>query len=238
VPYECPLYEFYFGLIGGILGIAARKELQRDTVISFNYDLVVEHALHEVNIPFSYGLSTRQANFDASAQCQHEYGSNETVRLLKIHGSVNWALDNPNELPTLYGTYENLREHGLSPLLIPPTWRKGFGPQLVPVWDAAVAELRTATRIIVLGYSIPPTDLHFKYLLAAGLQDNISLRKLIFVNPGAETLKPRLFDIVRPEHEARGIVTFVPDKASAFFMSHYRQDIGRETSTGINVYPL
>jgi hypothetical protein len=30
---------------------------------------------------------------------------------------------------------------------------------------------------------MPPTDLHFRYLLAAGIRENISLRQIIFVDP-------------------------------------------------------
>lgn len=70
---------------------------------------------------------------------------------------------------------------------IPPTWRKIFAEQLVHIWEGAVDALNKATRIIVIGFSMPPTDTHFKYLIAAGLQRNISLRKFLFVNPGLDT---------------------------------------------------
>jgi hypothetical protein len=118
------------------------------------------------------------------------------------------------------------------------------------VWDAAVRALRTATRIVILGYSIPPIDAHFKYLLAAGLQENISLRKIFFVNPaldgeheaerlnqggGAEQLRTRLFGVLGEQHFMRGIIEFAPEKTSVFFhgpretTKHrlYRECIGR-----------
>jgi hypothetical protein len=96
-------------------------------------------------------------------------------------------------------------------LLVPPTWRKIFGAHLTDVWDGALAALKDATRIVILGFSMPTTDTHFKYLLASGLRENISLRHLLFVNPalseteGDQLLRKNLFSILRPELEVRGI---------------------------------
>ncbi len=79
---------------------------------------------------------------------------------------------------------------------------------------------------------MPATDVHFKYLLAAGLQDNTSLRKIFFVNSGleqrdtADQLKQRLAGGIRPEHFERGIVEFIPAKTSEFF--HGPKEIGSE----------
>jgi hypothetical protein len=96
-------------------------------------------------------------------------------------------------------------------LLLQP-WQKALAEHLSAIWDDSVVALRTATRVIILGYSIPPTDQHFRYLLAAGLQDNISLRKVFFVNPalGKEQMKNqlenRLMGLFRSEHFERGII--------------------------------
>jgi hypothetical protein len=123
----------------------------------------------------------------------------------------------------LLDDYAALQKENKAPLLIPPTWRKVFAGQLAGVWDAAVAALKTATRIVILGYSMPETDMHFKYLLAAGLQENISLRKIFFVNPGlaqaaeSERLTARLFKILHKQHFERGVVELVPASTSEFF---------------------
>lgn len=128
----------------------------------------------------------------------------------------------------------------MHPLLVPPTWRKDIGVDLSATWQAAVTALRTATRIVMLGYSVPPTDQHLKFLLAAGLQDNISLRKVFFVNPAlaeSETekqLKERLFGLLRPEHFDQGIVEIVATDIREFLAGpqnmggkSYRARIGR-----------
>lgn len=241
--YTCPPYEFYTGIIGGYFNPPSAE--RRDTIITFNYDLTIETALYALEIPFSYGLSGKSVNFGLEATgsiVSEECASQDALRLLKLHGSVNWAPpDEVGKKLTLYRGYDEVRQNHLTPLLVPPTWRKYFAGQLSEVWDAAVKALRTATRIIILGYSMPTTDIHFKFLLAAGLQDNISLRKLFFVNSAlsqqneGEELKSRLFNMVQTALFDRGTVEFIDAKTSEFFHGPkdtsrqplYRESIGR-----------
>jgi superfamily I DNA/RNA helicase len=80
---------------------------------------------------------------------------------------------------------------------------------------------------IIIGYSLPATDSHFKYLMSAGLRDNISFRKILFVNSAssatatggspAQELEQRLFRVLRPELKERGIAELVFQPADTFF---------------------
>jgi len=130
-----------------------------------------------------------------------------------------------------YGSYKDLPDAGDKPVLVAPTWQKQLGGYLSAVWREAVFALRTATRVVILGYSIPQTDQHFRYLLAAGLQDNNSLRKVVIVNPDeSEEFKQRLVALLREEHfkPERGLVTILPYSVRQSFMDEaYRQLIGR-----------
>lgn len=203
--YECSLFEFFMLLLLGGSADEDWPESRSNTIITLNYDLLVEDALYSLGIPFKYGLgAVHTVHFDQSARCAWppvRADGDKAVPVLKLHGSVNWAGDRPRLTPriTVYGTYDNVREANKSPLLVPPTWRKAMGGQLLNVWDLAVAALHNATRVIVIGYSMPQTDQHFKYLLAAGLQGNISLRQILFVNPAAGQLEESLFRVLRPD---------------------------------------
>jgi hypothetical protein len=99
------------------------------------------------------------------------------IPVVKLHGSVNLAARIKKDIDVLqllaYPSYQDLRREGLWPMLVAPTWQKSLGGYLSAVWQGAVSALRTATRVVILGYSVPHTDRHFRYLLAAGLQDNI-----------------------------------------------------------------
>jgi SIR2-like domain len=239
--YSCPPYEFYGGIMGGYFNPSAGD--RRDTIITFNYDRTVETALRALNVvPYSYGLSGERVAFqEGNTEIVSEQLAEEaTIRVLKLHGSVNWAIPGDQKL-TVYGSYNDIRERALIPALAAPTWRKDFDGQLSDVWEIAVRSLQTATRIVIIGYSIPQTDLHFKYLLGAGLQENISLRKVLFVNPDlaqpdeADQLKARLFGVLGEQHFRRGLIEFVPEKTSEFFHGPkdttrhplYRDSIGR-----------
>jgi hypothetical protein len=123
-----------------------------------------------------------------------------------------------------------------SVLLAPPTWQKRLGGHLAAVWDRAVEAIRTATRIVFLGYSIPATDQHVRYLLAAGLQNNISLRKVFFVNPGLaqeptrKDLQERLFSLFRREHFDQEIIELVPKTLRDFLAGPI--GLGRDEEPG------
>ena len=132
---------------------------------------------------------------------------------------IGQHLSGKNAKVDIYESYRKVRGKGRQPLLVPPTWRKTFGGALTEVWRTAVSALRNATRIILVGFSIPPTDIHFKYLLAGGLKDNISLRSLTVVDPNPDLVRKNLGAIVQPTLESDGVLRFVKQGARGFFSS-------------------
>ena len=170
--------------------------------------------------------------YQESSKCVQEE-TETAIPIYKLHGSVNWSVESAtSDKLKVYGSYEELRDSDERILLLPPTWQKVFGGHLTGVLTKAVKALSEATRIIVIGFSMPPTDTHFKYLLAAGLQSNISLRKIVFVNPGFdETKKPEeskqlrnnLFSILRPELEDRALITLLPEETMQFLLTTSRR---------------
>jgi hypothetical protein len=262
--YGCPPYEFYVGVMCGYFNPKSLD--RRDTIITFNYDTILEDALRGLGFAPDYGLPDELVEYVDPSERVKGTGTN-WITVLKPHGSVNWAALSPEQQERfvrrflqvemnklidegavsaqslrelsarsfervairrlrVYKDYESLRKDEFwsgSLFLVPPTWQKRFGSYLGAVWDRAVAALRTATRVIILGYSIPPTDLHFRYLVAAGLQDNISLRKVFFVNSALlderakAQLEARLFSLFRREHFDQGVIELVPKLVSQIF---------------------
>jgi hypothetical protein len=262
---SCPPYDFYLGLMCGYFnkGLTDR----RDTIITFNYELTIEDALTHLGIDFSYGVAGHRLMKNSSGSYEAAPLSQARTQLLKLHGSVNWCspairgkkftedsqeesrktkvshfleeLTRTTREISTFNSYTELLKHpeNPQPYLVPPTWSKSLTVPLTSVWDTAVKELSTATRIIILGYSIPPTDQHFRYLLAAGLRDNISLRKVYFVNPGLnnertkDDFEQRLFGplgLFRREHLEQGVIELIPCDLRQFLaVSNYRLHIGR-----------
>lgn len=252
--HSCPSYDSYLGLMCGYFNKRAAD--RRETIITFNYDLLIEEALNHLGIEYNYVVTGNRITETGEEQFEILPLPTTGLPLLKLHGSVNWVSpeitkEHPNSKSksgntqtdlqhlvrsvagsfqqiSVFEKYEALRRYQADqrPYLVPPTWSKSLQAPLTVVWDAAVKALRTATRVIILGYSIPLTDQHFRYLLAAGLQGNISLRKVFFVNPAladgrAEIqLKERLFGrlgLLREEHLEQGVVELVPLTVRQFF---------------------
>jgi hypothetical protein len=214
-----------------------------NSFITFNYDTLLEDALIDLRLPVTYGSKI------GAHPSLDEQQAKPSIPIFKLHGSVNWARIEPTSSGNSHSlkafkSYDELLENKLTPELIPPTWKKIFENQLQAVWEEAIQKLQTATRIIVIGFSMPPKDLHFKYLLAAGLKDNISLRNVMFVNPDEkQELEPRVRDLLREDYIESNQISFQKIGLSGFTISRLGQgnpqilnSIGRPVTSGGNFY--
>lgn len=169
--WSAPGYEYIVRALLGAWGETG--DATENSFITFNYDTLLEESLEALGIGYSLGFGTKKKE------------SPSQTKVLKLHGSVNWAL--PKGARTgieVMGSYRSIVDTRLVPQIIPPTWKKDSRGAFDAIWRQSLGALADATRVVVLGFSMPPTDLHFKYLLAAGLRENYSLREIVFVNPG------------------------------------------------------
>jgi hypothetical protein len=83
------------------------------------------------------------------------------------------------------------------PVLVPPTWNKTeYSEYLSPVWRAAAVELTEAKNIFIIGYSLPKTDLFFKYLFSIGtINPALRLDRFWVFNPD-DKIKERYEEII------------------------------------------
>lgn len=172
------------------------------SVLTFNYDIALDHALHQQNITVDYGLSSDadKGNF----------------KLLKLHGSLNWGKcskcgsivpyhmkqffkkfsvrwfsDTTSTILDLGSKLINHEHCGMQlhpdPVLVPPTWNKTeYHGQLGEVWAQAGKELSEAENIIVVGYSHPVSDQFFKYLYALGSIGDATIRRFWVFDPAQD----------------------------------------------------
>lgn len=202
--YHSDLYRHFALLLSGKYDDPQKSASRSSIVISFNYDLVLDHALKQVGAGPSYGLPNAELDEpDAATQ------GSPAVLLLKLHGSTNWAICQNCEKVYVLGSKvtENpaafrakacgsCGKGKLRLLLVPPSWDKSeYSEPMQPVWKKAVDALRSANRICVIGYSMPETDTFFKFLLTLGLADNHQLYKFILV------------DLVRNELQSGGRIS-------------------------------
>ena len=162
-------------------------------VISFNYDLALDFVIE-------YHGGPELINYCLPEQSRSNH---DAIKLLKLHGSINWATcanENCNNIRVIsirddIGIKGNpVRPIEASkimktlkcecgdklndlPLIVPPTWNKTGSYNIENVWHQTVKELSEAKNIFIIGYSMPPADIFFQYLLALGTLDIANLER-------------------------------------------------------------
>jgi hypothetical protein len=168
----------------------------RDTIISFNYDCVVDHALRRTaaerwSARYGYSLPkpSRVLGSEYWDAEDPPVGSNNTINLLKLHGSLNWQLPPGDEALTgEVRLKQRLYLQRGTPrfTIIPPEFVKRIGDDenFAALWRNAERAIRHAQVIALVGFSFTPTDLHvdslFRIAQAGG---NNRLRSLVIANP-------------------------------------------------------
>ena len=193
--------NFYDSALRLMLGGGDAVDAERkNTFITLNYDTILEQSFTNIGVNFGYGIRVgKPGQLDISAVQPTVAEKGKLPLVLKIHGSVNWntrenedeEVDNTesSDAPkqrTVYSSFDDLINSNGAPYILPPTWRKQPDWLFGKVWSKAIERLQTATRIIFIGYSFPLSDQHVKYLLTAGLQQNISLSKVVVVDRNPE----------------------------------------------------
>lgn len=175
----------------------ADYQFAKDTCfISFNYDILIDNALLELrethDLDLDYGLEFQ--NFGEQWQRPRPDSS---VKLLKLHGSLNWlycpSCRALNLTPKEKGICHLITDPGqckcsscstLSiPIIIPPTYFKVLSNlHLQIAWDHAEKALATAKTWVFCGYSFPDADIHVKYLLKRAEINSPKHRDVLILN--------------------------------------------------------
>jgi len=172
-----------------------------DTIISFNWDLLQEVILW-VAAKWSYldGYGFESPTVPPGLE-------RSLVRILKLHGSVNWVQENekdrapqiayideffpdkfprtqyyPSITPRRDTTKANQLDSGRK--LILPTYLKDISKNrvLLDVWRLAQDALRAATEVWVIGYSLNPADHSARLLFGTELGRNTTLSTGTVIN--------------------------------------------------------
>lgn len=179
-------YSLYYKFLQDLCGL---QEQYQYSFITFNYDLILERSLENGACSYNYCLHPDEFPIESIQK-----------KILKLHGSSNWlfcsqcskiTILNQKALGNLYSQKCNSCGLGVVPLLIPPTWNKRFDSVFIEnVWHFAFEELRQANRIIIIGYSLPPTDIYFRDFLTLCLKDSDPLKRIVVIDPN-KSIKER-----------------------------------------------
>jgi len=198
--YSAETYDFFAALIAGCFDEPDRRPNRTSAVITFNYDLVLDDALSRQNLTVDYRLKpgTSPAN---------------SIPILKLHGSANWIVcDKCRQIQVLTQKLASLSDdlsdvackacgiNATQLLLVPPSWDKSEHQEsLSEVWKKAVEELQSATRIFVIGYSIPESDAFFRFLMTLALSQNHRLYRMEVIDFKSQSNVPMFSEIISNE---------------------------------------
>jgi hypothetical protein len=160
-----------------------------DTVITLNYDTLLDSALvrHGWDPQVGYGLGgdSRKVKWKpVHAGAQSGIGS---VRLLKLHGSLNWYVRGSfSNLDRVFATkpvrVERPRKNEVSGhirQIVPPIYGKFFGhSHWERLWAVGYRALRESECLVVVGCSLVDTDFHLRAHLGRVAQDRKRTRHL------------------------------------------------------------
>jgi hypothetical protein len=172
-----------------------------DAVISFNYDCLIDDSLRRWargiwKADRGYGIAVDSGATHWSASSRPGPFPREHLRLLKPHGSLHWSKLRVDQ-KTLDLRVDPYAQQAARANVIPPTWDKtvlGAWPWK-PVWEEASRYLQKVRCLIVVGYSVPPTDLMSQALMKSSLS-SADLRLLVVVNPDPQA-RARVIDLAR-----------------------------------------
>ncbi len=165
---------------------------QRATIMTLNYDTLIERASRK--LPISDGIDRIRAEqmyppYFSNIAARSGVGlwgeeAIKTFRYIKLHGSINWYYSGKDDffgesilfsdVPPLGKDHLDiersvcLRAKDKETLIIPPVTEKTvyFNNETIrTLWLEAGTALRNATRIFVIGYSLPISDLGMRFFL-------------------------------------------------------------------------
>ena len=189
-------------------------------VLTFNYDLLVEASAESVQCKNFRDDDTQGVRFMfpryiypipiPHVRTRHGgtwrgNSSEITFSYYKLHGSLNYyTYPDPFQNMSMYHKHHNEVEdlaEGLRPFIVPPTNAKQTfleHPVLQTIWAKAARVLANCDhgRIIIVGYSMPETDLTVLSMLREAIRSNFIedggvLPTILVVNPDAEAA-PRI----------------------------------------------
>jgi len=188
-----------------------------DTVITFNYDLVIETAAQQVK-----GVENR---LNVVHPMTDSADSNPTpdpnapplarVPILKLHGSVDWKNSSGQILAA--NRADILKDPDLEIAIASPGANKEelAGSHFKPLWTMAEKALTVATRLVIVGYSFPLSDPAAQYrLLNAFTGGNTQQRQReVHLVLGPDTDTRRMLSLLRstaPTEGSLSVANFVP----------------------------
>ncbi len=168
----------------------------QDTIISFNYDCVMDHALRTTGLGkwsarfgYTFPNASRVEGYGAWSAEQAPTAHNRSINLIKLHGSLNWYPFPDSDTEPLRLRERPYKQRGQKLYeIVPPEYVKTVEarPVYPTLWANAELALRRAESIAFIGFSFTPTDLDVEALFRLAMASNKKLGRVVIANPNEE----------------------------------------------------
>jgi len=157
-------------------------------IISFNYDLTIETVLRELEVNCDYGVDATPIE--------------NSILLMKMHGSVNWTFCTNCEQFVFYPDYQapkvlekkskcpSCKKSDLETIIIPPILYKDtfyknpmYENLIRRLWGFANDELVTANKVVFIGFSMSETDAYAEELFKLSSNMNSDVKYELVTRP-------------------------------------------------------
>ncbi|WP_156378796.1 hypothetical protein [Microbacterium sp. Root61] len=216
-------------------------------VATFNYDTLTEIAARRgtlydpserLVLPWPTVINFAPGGNDKSIGEDSRNIAWSSFRLLKLHGSVNWfwvpedsSGATLERTPLFEGAVEEERSFdtsrwlpGREPYIVPPVATKSVfygGPLTSHLWQLASTALADSEELVIMGYSMPVTDLTTLGLLRESLRSKQTL-KVTVCDPNPGPVVERLTGLLSPDIELEVTTFDGPDAVSNFVEERWR----------------
>lgn len=193
----------------------------KDTIVTFNYDTLIEESFKSAEVwspRGGYGKDVHGHELDWARKWFKERSpnnhKNSKIHLLKLHGSLNWVLY-PNRQVRIKKRPYVVRTRNGRPVrdkvsILPPGWNKQVDKNpYKTLWRETRLRLERCKTLVIIGYSLPETDLLARALIAEVVRSRTARKDLLLqlhlADPNSFVTN-RFVDLFAPALGAKGLV--------------------------------
>lgn len=178
IPLKSDLHEKLFKLVK-----------RDDTIITFNYDVLIEESFGSEGLwtpKGGYGTHIHGLTLGWSKKWfKHRTISPDKesqILLLKLHGSISWLLYKNKQIRLKPRPY-TVRTNNRRPVnekfsILAPGWNKQIDKNPYKVlWRISRSKLEKCKSLIIIGYSLPETDLLARALISEAVRTRVAQKK-------------------------------------------------------------
>jgi hypothetical protein len=183
---------------------------EQSTIVCFNWDLLVEVAAQDIGMGIEYQKETIKdgiyvakphGSLNLAELPEQEYEKNKhAINVLPRDMKIEWRHEQTKTLVLRIQNPANDPKgivYTFGPIVIPPTARKTYqSPWINYQWHFALDMVRNADEVVIIGYSLPTTDIRPRLLLQFARFRRNRLIPIRLIDPRAEDLRDHFEGVV------------------------------------------